>query len=345
MNVQAAMARVADDSSNGELRSMMPPRRLYIAFELGLTKWKLAMGDGQLGRPPRFVTIDALDFERFVQEAVRAKKHYGMPPDAPIWTCYEAGREAFSLHRVLTDVGCEDVVVDPASIQVDRRARRVKTDRVDAAALLMMLMRSGLGERPWRTVRVPSVEAEDQRQLHRDLEQLKVERGAHLVRIQSLLFAQGFRISACLSHARLALTRAREDGLPPLLVARLAREIERLELVESQIKAIEDERKSRVAYDKSQLIELVRRLARLGGVGITGAWVLVMELFGWRKFKNRREVGASVGLAPTPYASGSSSRCQGISKIGRSTVRTLVVQLAWGWLKHQPDSPLTKCSA
>ena len=148
MNVQHMVAREANDNSMMDDVPIKVPVRLYIAFELGLTKWKLAMGDGQLGRPPRFVNIESADYEQFVQAVLRAKKHYGMPIETPIWTCYEAGREAFSLHRVLADLGCVNVVVDPASIQVDRRSRRVKTDTVDAAALLVMLTRSAQGERP-----------------------------------------------------------------------------------------------------------------------------------------------------------------------------------------------------
>jgi len=164
---------------------------LYLAFELSQKKWKLGFSDGQVAKP-REVEIVAGKLESVGAEIEKAKKRFGMPAETKVKSCYEAGREGFWLHRALEQMGVENLVVEPASIEVNRRQRRAKTDRMDVTKLVRQLLRYWRGEKDaWSVVRVPSEEAEQDRQLHRDLEVLKKERGQHRTRIQSLLFTQG----------------------------------------------------------------------------------------------------------------------------------------------------------
>ena len=167
---------------------------LYVAFELSKAKWKLGFSDGS-HRAARVVTVDAPDVEAVDRQILKAKQSFGLREGAPVYSCYEAGRDGFWLHRALTDRGIDNLVVDPASIEVNRRKRRVKTDRVDAVKLLGQLIRYYRGERRvWAVVRVPSEQDEAARQLHRELAVLRNERARHRMRIQSLLFAQGIRV-------------------------------------------------------------------------------------------------------------------------------------------------------
>jgi transposase len=239
----------------------------------------------------------------------------------------------------------DNAVVDSASIEVNRRKRRAKTDRLDARKLVSMLMRYHGGEsKLWSVVRVPSVEDEDARQLHRELEQLKKQTVAHQTRIASLLCTQGVSVKIG-KHFIEHLEQARQyDGkeLPDYLIRRIKREYELLGAVHKQILAVEAERRKLLKQSKSERIEKVRRLQQLCGVGINGAWLLVMEFFGWRVFDNRRQVGGAAGLTGTPYNSGGSDRDQGISKAGNRRIRWIMAELAWGWLRFQPDSALSR---
>src|SRR5690606_20945467 len=167
---------------------------LYVAFELSKAKWKLGFSDGS-HRAARVVTVDAPDVEAVDRQILKAKQSFGLREGAPVYSCYEAGRDGFWLHRALTDRGIDNLVVDPASIEVNRRKRRVKTDRVDVAQLLGQRIRYYRGDRRVRAVaRVPSEQDEAARQLHRELAVLRNERARHRMRIQSLLFAQGIRV-------------------------------------------------------------------------------------------------------------------------------------------------------
>ena len=192
-------------------------------------------------------------------------------------------------------------------------------------------------------VRVPSVEAEDQRHLQRELTALKRERIRHTNRIKSFLILHGVRLLVKVDFVeRLAKVRLWDGSpLPPALRERLEREYERLVLVRRQIVTLERQRREALASSKAPAAEKARRLIRLRAIGINGAWLLGCEVFGWRQFNNRREVGALVGLTPTPHASGALTREQGISKAGPGAVRAMMVELAWGWLRFQPDSELT----
>jgi transposase len=318
---------------------------LYLAFELGESDWKLAFTVG-VGQKPRLRSMPARDLPRLQEEIAKAKKRFELPADAPVRSCYEAGRDGFWLHRHLTANGVDNGVVDSASIEVNRRQRRAKSDGLDVGKLLNLLLRYHGGEKKvWSIVRVPSVVDEDARQLHRDLEELKNERTEHINRIKGLLASQGLAAPEVNKHFADWLGQAQLwDGtaVPAELQKRLLRELERWQLLGQQIKTLEDERRQRIRQDDTPHVDKVRSLLDLWGIGFNGAWLLVYELFAWRRFDNRKQVGACVGLAPTPYQSGDSHREQGISKAGNRRLRRLMVELAWCWLRWQPDSELSR---
>jgi transposase len=260
-------------------------------------------------------------------------------------SCYEAGREGFWLHRWLASEGIESHVVDASSIEVNRRLRRAKTDRMDAGRLLLLLVRFFGGERRvWSVVRVPSVEEEDRRHLHRELLTMKRDRTRLANRVQGLLANQGLRVDwrKPLQEQLDALRSWDGTALPRGLRARLDQERERLELLNRQIEALEAMRRDRIRAGSGAAVEKVQQLLTLQGVGSNSAWLYVMEFFAWRQFRNRREVGALAGLTPTPYQSGESQREQGIAKAGNRHVRAMAIEIAWGWLRFQPKSALTR---
>ncbi len=318
---------------------------LYVAFDLGWGQWKLAFTIGH-GQSPRLRSVVARDLRTLKIELAKAKKRFGLPEDAPVFSCYEAGRDGFWLHRYLAQLGVISVVVDSSSIEVNRRQRRAKSDRLDATKLVTMLLRYHAGEKKvWSVVTVPGVDDEDHRQLHRELEELKDEQTQHVNRIKGLLASQG----ACLG----TVTPAFPEDLPAIrscdgssvpaeLQKRLVREHLRWQLVHKQILELETERRHRIRTDSTPHVDQVRTLLNLTGIGVNGAWMLVMELFAWRKPRNRKQLGALVGLTPTPYQSGSSAREQGITKAGNRRLRRLLVELAWCWLRFQPDSALSQ---
>jgi transposase len=236
-------------------------------------------------------------------------------------------------------------VVDSASIEVSRRSKHTKSDRLDGEKLLAMLLRYHNGDaRVWSVVQVPSLAAEDQRQLHRQLLALKGERTRYVNRIKGLLVGQGIHLEVdddLLTHLpELRLW----DGtpLPAGLAARLRREYAGWQFVHQPILALETERRTAIRDSQEPAMTQVRQLLQLKGIGENAAWLFVMEFFGWREFHNRREIGALAGLTPTPYQSGDDDREQGISKAGNTAVRAMAIEIAWGWLRFQPDSALTK---
>jgi transposase len=314
-----------------------------MALELSKKSWKLAFSDGS-ARRPRVVAVSARDWRRFEEEITKAKRRFGLDREAPVRSCYEAGRDGFWIHRALLHCGIENIVVDPSSIEVNRRRRRAKTDRLDAVKLVTQLIRHHGGERVWSVVRVPEVPDEDARHLHRDLEVLKEERRSHRMRIQSLLFTHGvdLKVGRKFLEAVPKLRQWDDQPLPMSLQARLIREYGRLQVVEAQIRELEKERKALLETSRAKSVDKARLMAQLCGIGTTSSWVFVMELFGWRQFGNRREVAAAVGLTPTPYQSGDSPREQGISKAGNPRVRTMMIEIAWSWLRYQSDSKLSK---
>jgi len=318
---------------------------LYVALELSRKEWKLGFSDGK--KPQiRKVAIKAGDLEAFKREIEKAKQRLGMAGAAEVRSCYEAGREGFWPHRALTEMGIENMVVDPASIEVNRRQRRAKTDRMDVEKLVRQLIRYWRGEREvWRVVRVPSGEAEDRRQLHRELEVLKEERKQHRMRMQSLLFTQGIQQSVGGKFLK-KLEQLRcwdQEPIPEQMRRRLEDEYHRLQLVEVQIREIQKTQAERLkATGQDEVIEKVRKLQKLISIGMGSSWIFVMELFGWRTFQNRRQLAGAVGLTPTPYNSGDSVREQGISRAGNRRVRKLAIEIAWCWLRLQPNSKLSQ---
>lgn len=316
---------------------------LYVGFELSNSTWKMACSDGS---KLRHVTVTAGDLAQVQGAILGAKRHFGMGDKVHTVSCYEAGRDGFWLHRYLHRGGIDNVVVDSASLEVDRRLRRAKTDRIDAGKLLRMLVRYHGGERQlWRVVRVPSREDEDARHLHRELEALKSERTRHRNRIHGILIQQGLRVrnpSTKKFVRELDLMRT-WDGreLPAEMKVRLVRVHERLRMVEEQISTLVKEKTQRLQEENARMAQ-VTQLLRLPGIGPVSSWTFVMEFFGWRRFRNRREVAALAGLAPTPYDSGSRLRGQGISKAGNRRIRTLAIEIAWAWLRFQPRSKLSR---
>lgn len=317
---------------------------LFMAMELSATKWKLGFTVG-LGQKPRERTIDAGDLEELSEAVLRAKRRFHLGEGTRVVSCYEAGRDGFWIDRYLRGHGIENVVIDPASVEGNRRRKKRKTDRLDLGKLVRCLIRwHGGEEKVWSVVQPPSEEAEDARQFHRELEALKGERTRHVARIKSLLALQGIRVTRVGADFVTELEGARMwDGssLPPQLRARLVRERERLQVLRQQICELEGQRREAIRTSRDRRMEQVRHLMRLRGVGENGAWLLVMELFGWREFRNRREVGSIAGLTPTPFASGQEDREQGIDKAGNRRVRALMIELAWCWLRFQPRSELS----
>lgn len=317
---------------------------LALSFELGATQWKIAFSPG-MGQAPRFCTLKAGDLERLQKEIAKAKARFGLPEDARVVSCYEAGRDGFWLHRALEAMGVENVVVDSASIEVDRRIRRAKSDGLDVRKLLEMLLRWVGGEkRVWKVVRVPTREEEDQRHLHRELERTKGDQTRLTNRIRGLLVTQGIELKELKELPQQLEAVRLWDGaaLPAGLRATLEREWEQVLLLRQRIRALEAERRRLLGEGKDEGSRCARKLLRLGAIGPTAAWLFALEFFAWRKFDNRRQIGALAGLTPTPYRSGRSGYEQGISKAGNRWIRGLAIEIAWGWLRYQPQSQLSQ---
>jgi transposase len=309
-------------------------RELYMALELSEKNWKLSLGDGV--RSPGRYTVAAGDTAMLLECIAKAKARCALAPEARVRSCYEAGRDGFWLHRWLIAQGIDNIVVDSASIEVNRRARRVKTDRLDAEKLLSMLLRYHADEpRVWSVVRAPTPEQEDARRAHRELGRLVRERTAHVNRIRGLLVLHNLRVKYVGGRLWQRWWTDHAQELAPRVRAEIERESARLLLVKKQMDTIEAEQRQAVAAGTEP------QVAGLG-IGVGSGWVLAKELFGWRGFRNRREVAGCLGLTPSPYASGESETEQGISKAGNRRVRTLMVELAWSWLRYQPQSELSR---
>lgn len=333
-------------------------RTLYLAFELGQRWWTLGFTIG-LGQRPRRRTIRARDLAQLGAELARAKQRFGLSSATPVLSCYEAGPDGFWLHRALTAQGIRNVVVDASSIEVNRRARRAKADALDVEKLAEMLLRYAAGERRvWHVVRVPSVADEDRRHLERERATRVQERTRLVNRIRGLLATQGV-VLPLRGDVAGGLARVRLwDGtlLPPGLRARLERDWQRVSAVTAEVRALAQARHALLrrgpagpadATDPADATEgrahqQARHLSALRSIGPTLAWNLATELFAWRQFRNRRELGAVLGLVPTPYQSGERHREQGISRTGNARLRGLAVELAWLWLRHQPQSALSQ---
>jgi transposase len=317
---------------------------LYLSFELSDVNWKLGFTTGT-GRRPRQRNIKARDLDALEEEVRRAKKRFDLPETTQVVSCYEAGRDGFWLHRYLVEQGIENLVVDSSSIQVNRRARQAKTDGMDVEKLVSQLIRYRSGERDvWSVLHVPSVEEEDNRQLHRELKTLKKDQTRHINRIKSYLVGQGIRMKIKKEFLKEIEGVRKWDSsqLPESLKARLRREYRRLQLVQVQIKDLEQERVEAIRHSEEESVKTVRNLLKLKGIGLNASWLFGMEFFSWRTFNNRKEVGSLSGLVPMPHQSGDSYREKGISKAGNRHIRSMAIEIAWGWLRYQPESELTK---
>lgn len=318
---------------------------LFVSFELSLREWKLGFAMPS-AKKIQVRKVPARDLEAVTSAFSWARTKFELSDDARIVSCYEAGRDGFWLHRALKRQGVDNHVVDPASIEVNRRGRRAKTDRLDARKLVTKLVQYCTGDREvWRTVRVPALADEDARHLHRELRALKQERTRTVNRIKGLLIGQGLHLERLPKDLDTWLESARtwdERRLPRGLVLRVQLENRRRLAVAEQIAELEACRRELLRQGTTQRLEKVKRLHALKGIGEPSAWLLVMEFFGWRRFSNRKQVGALAGLVPTPHQSGEEARDRGISKTGNTHVRGTAVELAWAWLRYQPESELSR---
>lgn len=317
---------------------------LCMAIESGASEWKLYFSTG-LGQHPRERTVPAHRMNRLMAEVERSKKHFGLAAGAPVASCYEAGRDGFWLHRALRAGGIDNEVIESSSIEVPRKKRRAKTDGIDGGALLRLLWRYHNGEREaLRIVRVPSVEDEDRRELHRELATAKKDRGSVTNRIKGLLFKVGVKLED-LRDLPAQLKRIRlwnGEPVPQALAARLERDWRMVEQLTERIKAIGEERRRLLREAKDEATECARKLMQLRAIGENAGWLFSTEFFAWRKFENRRQVGGLAGLTGTPYQSGTTNREQGISKAGNRWIRGMVVEIAWLWRRYQPQSELSQ---
>lgn len=317
---------------------------LYMALELSAKKWLVLFSDGTRRRQ---VSVGAGDRQALQAQMVLAKVKLGLMADAPVVSCYEAGRDGFWLHWWLASVGVDNHVLNPASIEVVQHAKRVKTDRVDVNKLMQLLLRWHGGERQaWREVRVPTAEQEDERQLQRERARLQKEQTSASNRMGSLLVTQGIRLPLN-KHFVQALQAVRcWDGrpLPARLHAELVRQWERYELAGRHLAVLHAQQRQRLSHAASDdvMAQQMKQLMRLCSVGVQSAWTLSGEIFAWRAIENRRQLGALAGFTPTPFASGNSQREQGISKAGIARVRTAMIELSWLWLRYQSDSALAR---
>ncbi|MGA7326731.1 MAG: IS110 family transposase [Rhodomicrobium sp.] len=322
----------------------------FVSLELSQSTWlvtSLSPGNGEkMSKHSVRAGDHAGLFERFLWLREKALAKTGRT--FPIIVIQEAGLDGFWLHRALVGEGIESWIVDPASIATSRRRRRAKTDKIDGEALVRALLAYKRGEpRVCAMVRVPTVEEEDRRRLGRERKTLITERSKHINRIKGLLFSQGISGYEPIRRDRRARLDELRTGdsrpLPQYLKAQISRELDRMELLLEQLKAVEADRDVLVAptTDAAQMPARVAMLMGLRGIGAEFANILYSEgLF--RHFDNRRQVAAYSGLAPTPWLSGSIDREQGVSKAGNPRLRSTMIELAWLWTRHQPDSMLSK---
>ena len=315
-------------------------KSLFVAMELSNKKWKLVFGDGSRERERN---VPARCEEALVREVALAKEKLGLPSDASVVCCYEAGRDGFWVDRMLKKHGFSNRVMDPASIEVPRRSRTRKTDRLDAEKLLQLLLRAELWgqSKAFSVVCVPTEKEEAELRLHRERERLVKERTGHRARLKSLFVLQSIVVG---NPARVPVESVRDwEGkpLPGPWVEEIEREQQRLRLVEAQIKGLEQQQAAALAQAETPAVKKAEKLCRLKSVGPQSGWVLSHECFGWRTFANRKRLGSFAGLTGTPFDSGETLREQGISKAGSGRVRTTMIELAWGWVRWQPDSVLT----
>jgi transposase len=322
--------------------------RCLFAIDLSKDSWVVAYSTA-LSEKLSHYTLKPCNWKGLLEliDQMRSRIARELRRPVEVMSCYEAGYDGFWLHRLLQAHGVHNHVIDPASLQVNRRARRTKTDRIDAEQLLRSLLAYLRGEpKVWSVVQVPSVEQEDARRQHRERDRLIEERVSHVNRITGLCAIHGIYDYNPLRSDRLQqLERLRTmqgQPLPPALKAELKRELHRLELLLKMIAGVEKERDAIVTDQASAHPNAVKikELYRLRAIGPEFATVLVGEVF-YRSFNNCRQVGSYIGMPPSPFSSGSTVREQGISKAGNPKARKTMIELAWLWLRYQPDSALS----
>jgi transposase len=320
---------------------------IFVSLELSRSTWLITSLSPGGGEKMSKHSVRSGDVAGLLDQLarLRAKAQARTGKNFPIIVIQEAGLDGFWIHRVLERESIESHVVDAASILTSRRRRRAKTDRIDGEALLRTLLAYKRGEpRVCAMVRAPTPYEEDRRRLCRERKTLVAERVEHVNRIKGLLFAQGISDYEPLHRDRRQrleeLTTGDGRPLPAHLKAQIERELDRLELLLGQLKAVEAERDALLAPGRDAAPTPVAVLAGLRGIGPEFAAMLWLECF-FRSFSNRRQVAAYAGLAPTPWQSGSVRHEQGVSKSGNPRLRTTMIQLAWLWLRHQPTSELS----
>jgi transposase len=313
-----------------------------MAMELSNCRWKVGFSNGMKSRQK---TVKAGELGTVLREISVAKEKLRMPADARVVVCFEAGRDGHWIYRWLREEGMEALEIDSSSIEKAQGRKHVKTDRVDLTKLLDQLVRYHLGfHKSFRVVRVPSEEAEAGLRLHREHEFLIKQRGRLRNRMRGLLVTQGVK--------ELVLTRRFErwleevqdwsgKGLSAALKAELKRLYREHQLIQEHLREVDKAYEAEMQTD-TRLGRQRAQLEMLRGIGPQGSRVLSAEAFSWREFKNTKQVGAMSGLTPTPSQSGDVSREQGIGKHGNRRVRWIMIELAWQWLRHQPDSALTQ---
>jgi transposase len=322
--------------------------RCLLAIEVSKKSWLVAVNTPLSDRISRY-TLKGCDWQellKLIERIVtRVARELGRPVE--VVSCYEAGYDGFWLHRLLEARGIRNHLIDPASVQVDRRARRAKTDGVDAERLLRSLMAYLRGEpKVWSVVRVPSVAEEDDRRLHRERHRRISQRIQHVNRCKALCAIHGIYDYEPLRSNRMArleqLRTADGHELPPRVKAEIRRELQSLELVLGMITTLEAERDAIAMQKRTTHVNArkIQDLVKLKSIGPEFATVVTGEVF-YRSFDNRRQVASYAGLTPSPFQSGSMDRDQGISKAGNSKLRTTMIELAWSWVRYQPDSALS----
>ena len=338
-------ARLVDTTSTARNDA---PARCLIAIELSKASWVVGVQTPLSNKTSQY-RLTAGDWKSLLKLIERIRRQVGGELGRPVEmiSCYEAGYDGFWLHRLLEAHGVRNHVLDPASLLVNRRARRAKTDRIDVERMLRALGRYLRGEPDaCSVVRVPSVEQEDARRLHRERHRLIQERVQHVNRIKGLCATQGiYDYEPSRSDRKAQLEGLRTgDGrtLPARLKAEIIRELHRLELVLKMVAEIEGERDAIVTEAAPQHPNAgkIKALANLRSIGPEFSTTLVGEVF-YRSFTNQRQIGSYVGLAPSPFSSGSTDRDQGISKAGNPKARSTMIELAWMWLRYQPDRTLS----
>jgi transposase len=320
---------------------------IFVSIELSQKTWLVTLHSPDRERMSRH-KLEGGDHAGLLAliERIRARGSAKVGSELKVVSCYEAGYDGFWLHRLLTAAGIANLVFDPASIAVEQRSRRAKTDRIDGELMLRTLMAHLRGEpRVVRVVQVPSVEQEDARRASRERDRLVKEQTGHTNRIKALLRLVGLEVGYPRRPGWLNWLEQQRDRAghpaPPQLLSEVRREHARLMLVREQLAALEQAPASRAAPATAQMAERRDRLQQLKGLGPVFAATLANEVF-YKNFGNRREVASYCGLAPSPWRSGGIDREQGISKAGNPRARLKAIELAWLWRRHQPESALSQ---